>query len=225
MQASASGDMIMRYDSYKPPLQPPEEPAEFAAGKLRRHIEVMQLAYSARSTHLESLIVRVQEILQETIGKKDERAEIRAGYQRAIKHVSDQMISNEREDGTPCIKISKKESSAYNFLNNPEHFDKTGLNYITVGQSIENLKRKAAESRAAGELFATIDADEAFQAHPEEYLETWREGVEVAPTVAQEKVLKHLNPSQPGCTRNPYAPSLEQIARDLDQGVGFCNLL
>lgn len=194
MEPSSNG-ITFPYPSYRPN---PKTAEETLASDLRLSIHGMQIAYANRAQNIEALVKCAHEILQKTKGRKDERAFIHSGYQHSM-----EPFRNQREGG-PFLMWSA-EAAAYSFLEEHQNFNGTALNQKVIDQGIANLSRKATESRAAAELFATIDSDASFQGHPLEYIEKWRKSIE-DPTVAQRKVLKHLD-SKAGCNQHPYAPS------------------
>lgn len=167
---------------------------------LRFYVKDMHRIYNKRAENLESLIKCINDIVQQTIGDSDERSKIELGYQESMQIF-------QRKDGPWCI--YSESASAHAIIKNPKNFNGINLNHEMVDQEIANIKRKALESRSAAELFVTIHATDAFQAHPIKYIESWREA-RTDPSIVEKKVLKHLD-SRSGCTVLPYnLPSLKK---------------
>ena len=170
------------YPSYRPPKR---TSAEIQRSTLRYLPGSNKNLYELRANDIENLIQTVNEIVSSVIGEGNERAKINKGDEE-----SRQFLRNQDVEGRPFM-ISTSTSEAYRFLNRSSNFNGNTLNLEIVKRDIENLKRKALESRMTAQLFANIQSNEDFKRDPKEYIEQWRNTLN-QPTAAERKVLKRF---------------------------------
>lgn len=147
---------------------------------IRKQVDEYSLKYSWREERLKRLITQINIIVQEAVGKNNEKNFIDSGYLQCDK---------------PGIQTSGRnmvyspEYEAYKFLIGENNFNDDKINIEVVNKTVENLKRKALECHATKKLFAIIYANDDFQAHPSQFEEKWRKAT-IKPSSEERKVIK-----------------------------------